>query len=97
MTVKGPHNPTEVDYNKEFDNITRNMLKAFLGPPNGCIEWLKEKQLWRQSPLIWSLHFESSKLDRAGIANFEIFCIRHNTLTHLLGLELLCNKAAGKP
>ena len=86
---KGARAITEVDCKKQFDNIhPKDVTRAF----GKATKWLTKKRRWRQQQLHWSIHRDTPKLDRAGVATSEKFWVlTHSHLTAMLNFELLHN------
>ena len=86
-----------MDCKKHFDNIhPKDVTRAF----GKATKWLTKTRRWRQQQLHWSIHRDTPKLDRAGMATSERFWVlTHDQLTGMLNFELLHNnvlQAVGK-
>ena len=97
VTRKGARAITEVDCRKQFDNIhPKDVTRAF----GKATKWLTKKRCWRQQQLHWSIHRDTPKLDRAGMATSNKFWVlQHDRLTKMLKFKLLHNnvlQAVGK-
>ena len=86
---KGARAITEVDCKKQFDNIhPKDVTRAF----GKATKWLTKKKRWRQQQQHWSIHRDTPKLDRAGVATSEKFWVlTHSHLTAMLNFQLLHN------
>ena len=97
VTREGARAITEVDSKKQLDNIhPRDVTRVF----GKATKWLTKKRRRRRQQLHWSIHRDTPKLDRAGMATIEKFWVlTHNQLTGMLTFELLHNnvlQAVGK-
>ena len=61
---------SEVDCKDQFNNIKPEDVISHL---TSACEWLVKKKRWRMSEVVWSVHKESKKLDRAGRGNSAKF------------------------
>ena len=61
---------SEVDCKDQFNNIKPEDVISHL---TSACEWLVKNKRWRMSEVVWSVHKESKKLDRAGRGNSAKF------------------------
>ena len=86
----------EVDCKDQFNNIDPVDIASHL---SAASNWLSHRRIWRTKKLIWSVHRECKRLDRAGTGNSLKFrYLSHDEMTDTIMFEINHNnyiRAAG--
>ena len=77
----------ECDCSGQFNNVTPASVMSDLG---ASVKWLAARRRWNAQELVWSIHRDNKKLDRAGKGTSSRFhYIAHRDLENLVYFSLL--------
>ena len=79
----------ECDCSGQFNNVTPTSVMSNL---SASVKWLAARRRWNANQLIWSIHRDNKKLDRAGKGTSSRFqSILHRDLENLVYFSLLAD------
>ena len=86
---------TELDCKEQFNRVKPQRITEQM---KSSSDWLHDRKHWRSSSVLWSMHRDHKKLDRAGQASAQGFrIIPHEALMSHVSFDLMQNNyyAAG--